>query len=302
MIELSVIICTYNPNAERLNRTLAGLRNQTLALNKWELIIIDNNSSTAVSVDTNWHPNSSIIPEPKAGLTYARLKGFSRAVGQIMVLVDDDNILDENYLLNTLKILNTHPKIGAIGGKILPEFEETPPTWLNQFYSLLAIRDEGDSEIISEGDKQYPKAAPVGAGMAIRKAAVNSYITKVNKNNSPVTDRQGSSLSSGGDNDLVMEVVKQGWQVGYFPSLSLTHIIPAGRIQADYLAQLNYSSNKSWIKVLQNHNINPWPKIAAWTVALRKAKAWFAYKAWIKPVNYIKWRGACGMFEALAND
>jgi hypothetical protein len=35
-------------------------------------------------------------------------------------------------------------------------------------------------------------------------------------------------------------------------------------------------------------------------VPLRKLKAYFTYKAWENEPNYIKWKGACGMFEGLA--
>jgi glycosyltransferase involved in cell wall biosynthesis len=302
MTELSVIICTHNPDKERLNRTLVGLQNQTLPLNKWELIIVDNNSSVPVAVNLNWHSAARIVSEPKTGLTYARLKGFAESVGKIIVLVDDDNILNETYLLNTLTIFNNNPRLGCIGGKIVPEFEEQQPEWLTAFYGLLAIRDEGEHEIINVWANEYPKAAPVGAGMGIRNEAIKSYIDKINNYKGAITDRQGDSLSSGGDNDMVLEVLKQNWQAGYFPSLSLTHIIPAGRMGVNYLARLNQSSNQSWIKVLQQHGISPWSKSSAWAKPLRKLKAWFTYKAWKSSVQYIKWSGACGMYDALADD
>jgi len=83
--------------------------------------------------------------------------------------------------------------------------------------------------------------------------------------------------------------------------LTLIHIIPVDRIRVSYLATLNYSSNKSWIKVLENHHINPWKKISKWTVVPRKVKAWLFYKALLTPVRYIKWRGACGLYDALSD-
>ncbi|HEX3386780.1 MAG TPA: hypothetical protein VHS53_16380, partial [Mucilaginibacter sp.] len=60
--------------------------------------------------------------------------------------------------------------------------------------------------------------------------------------------------------------------------------------------------NRSWIAVLEYHQINPWKKIPRWSVPLRKIKAWVAYSAWKSEVNYIRWRGACGMYDGLADN
>lgn len=299
---LSVIIPTYNPDLGRLNRTINGLKAQTLPVDQWELIIVDNNSSIdfMVSISLEWRPNFKLIHEPRQGLTYARVSGFRAAQGEVIVLVDDDNILEENYLRNTFEIFKKEPAIGAIGGKSIPLFEYQAPEWLNEFYGNLALRDFGDNIIIDSWNFAYPKAAPVGAGIGLRRAALESYIIRIRSKENPITDRQGKSLSSGGDNDIVLEILKSGWQIGYFPSLSLQHIIPYERIQPAYLARLINHTNRSWIAVLEYHGINPWRKIPRWSVPLRKLKAWFTYAAWRNHKNHIRWSGACGTYDGLS--
>jgi len=297
---ISVIISTLNPDIYRLQRALDGLKNQTMALEVWQLIIVNNNPSAPIPIDLSWHPNSLFLTEPKTGLTHARMKGFSGANGDLIVMVDDDNVLDENYLSQTLQIFKKHEQLGAIGGKSVPDFESEPPVWLKEFYGSLALRDLGNQIIISNWSGRYPEAAPIGAGMAIRKAALQTYIHKIKMQDNPIADRQGSYLGSGGDNDIVLEILKAGWQTGYFPSLSLKHIIPRERMQVAYLARLVNNTDKSWIKLLNSHQINPWPGIPGWTVPFRKIKTWFTYKAWINKINYIKWKGACGTFDALS--
>jgi glycosyltransferase involved in cell wall biosynthesis len=298
---ISVIIPTYNPTPSRMAKTLSGLHAQSLSTNQWELIIIDNNSHPPVKVDLNWHPHHKIIREEKPGLTHARLKGFDAATGTLIVMVDDDNILDNDYLKNILSIFESNNKLGAIGGKSLPLFETLPPNWLNEFYSNLALRDLGNVVLISGWQNKYPEAAPIGAGMAIRRQALETYINKITNGTRVITDRTGNSLSSGGDNDMVIEITRAGWQVGYFPELKLSHIIPPGRMQPKYLAKLLNNTNRSWVQLLESHGISPWDKIAKWSVPLRKLKAWFTYRGWQNKVNYIKWRGACGLFDGLAD-
>lgn len=301
---LSVIIPTYNPDINRLNQTLEGLKEQTLPMDRWELLLVDNNSSFNIAdkIDLNWHPAGKVITEAKQGLTFARIKGFTEAKGEIIVLVDDDNILDKNYLKFTLEIFNSHPTLGAIGGKSIPLFDYKQPGWLKDFYGNLALRDLGENIIINAWNNTYPIAAPVGAGMSVRKMSLEGYVTKIISQKKPVSDRTGESLSSGGDNDIVLEILKAGWQTGYFPKLSLIHIIPKKRTEVKYLARLINSTNKSWIQLLEHHQINPWKRIARWSVPLRKIKAWFTYKAWQNKANYIRWNGACGTFDGLSED
>lgn len=284
----------------RLNKTLSALKAQTLALTQWELIIVDNNSTPPVKADVSWHPDAVILREPVQGLTYARLSGFNAAKNGLLVLVDDDNLLHESYLQNVASIFGKHTGLGAIGGKSLPEFETTPPSWLKEFYGNLALRDLGNEEKTQSWQNLYPAYAPIGAGMAIRKVALASYIKKGETRQHVIADRSGTSLASGGDNDIVLEILKSGWQVGYFPQLVLHHIIPKERMAVAYLAKLLNNTNHSWIKLLHSHGINPWKKIPGWTVPLRKAKGWFAHQAFAGRVNYIKWRGYCGTTDALA--
>lgn len=298
-VKLSVIICTYNPNVNRLNQTLEGLKRQTLSSQLWELLIVDNNSSNLPinDLDIKWHPNIVILKEKKQGLTFARIKGFLHSSAPIVILVDDDNLLSPEYLEEILHILNEDLSLGAVGGKSIPLFEAPPPIWLNEFYGSLALRDLGDNVLVSGWQKKYPLEAPIGAGMAIKKASLNTYIQKITTHQKVINDRTGTSLSSGGDNDMILEILKEGWKVGYFPSLTLQHIIPESRMNVNYLSRLVNDISKSWVQLLHSHDINPWDLIPAWTVPLRKIRAYFAYRAWKSDVEYIKWKSICGAFE-----
>ena len=299
-----MIIPTYNPNLLIINDALRALKAQTLEQSNWELIVVDNNSTNNVpdALDLSWHVNSSIIKETSQGLTYSRICGINHAKANIIVMVDDDNILAADYLQIVLNCFNVNPSLGAVGGKIEGKFNGfTPHEWTKQFWGMLAIRNLGDEAIISAPclSNTYPDFAPIGAGMAVRKELLDAYIEAVTDKNTIITDRTGNSLSSGGDNEIIINILKQGYSVAYFPSLLLQHIIPASRLTVDYLSRLNYESSKSWVKLLLKHNLCPWHIIPHWSVNLRKIKAWFTFKAWSSRVNYIKWQGSRGVFDGL---
>jgi len=297
--ELSVIIPAHNPHAGRLARTLAALRAQSLPSGRWEAVLVDNASTAPVTTGGAGPANLRVVRELDLGLTTARRRGLRETTGEIIVMVDDDNVLASDYLECVLAHFAAHPRIGALGGRSLPEFEAAPPVWVREFDNLLACRDLGATPLFSEPNtRNYPAFAPIGAGMALRRAAVRPWLDDPSTETLP--DRRGAALTSSGDNDIIFSILGAGWQVAYFPDLVLTHLIPQGRTDADYLARLNRSIQQSWQQVLRRHEASPWPVIPAWTVPLRQAKAWFTYRAWASPAARIRWQGASGHFEGRA--
>lgn len=307
---ISVIIPTHNPNICRFQRTLEGLRSQSLPYADWQLVIIDNASTYKEGFavcDWYWHPNAQVVYEGKLGLTRARIAGIRATQGQYLVFVDDDNVLNQAYLKHTVEIFQSHSELGAIGGKSLPEFEVEPEPWVKNFWTCLALRDLGVSIQIyaygskSNGKKQHPDFAPIGAGMALRRSAAEFYTSSILADQARLAlDRTGKSLQSGGDCDINLTILESGWAVGYFPQLQLTHLISANRLTKEYLARLNHASSRSWVQVLDVHDIHIWPKIPRWSVLPRQVRAFFLYQPWKDPASYIRWQGACGLFEGQA--
>ena len=78
--ELSVVICSHNPRKDYLERVLTALRGQTLPLDEWELLLIDNKSNVALGsdVDLSWHPAARIIREDTFGLSAGADSGDRR--------------------------------------------------------------------------------------------------------------------------------------------------------------------------------------------------------------------------------
>jgi glycosyltransferase involved in cell wall biosynthesis len=305
-MELSVILPTHNPDPDRFRRALHGLRAQTLPITRWETVVVNNASSRFPDPDfiaAHGPANLVTTSEPQLGLSAARRRGFNSARGDVAVLVDDDNVLVPHYLATVLELFSAHPAVGVAGGKSLPEFEREPAAWEREFLPLLALRDLGPEVKISQGLRAagqsrnaYPHYAPIGAGMALRRAAWTEWLKAV-PDGDALNDRRGTELSSAGDNEIVLCAMRAGWEAAYFPSLSLIHLIPATRLDAGYLARLNRGIQQSWMQVLTRYDANPWPPLTSLGAGLRKAKAWVTHAAWRSPAAHIRWQGACGHFD-----
>ncbi|WP_038297348.1 MULTISPECIES: glycosyltransferase [Nostocales] len=237
-LAISIIICTHNPQWNYLDKVLAALKSQTLPLEQWELLLVDNASEQLLSseIDLTWHPNARHVREEQLGLTPARLRGIREAQAQVLVFVDDDNVLDSDYLEITLGINKDFPFLGAWGGQIRAEFEVAPPDWTKPYWGHLAIRE-------LERDKwsnlNLHETAPCGAGMCVRKIVAQKYADLVCTDQKRLgLDRKGKLLMSGGDSDIAFTSCDIGLGTGQFTSLKLTHLMPANRLEEEYLIKL----------------------------------------------------------------
>ncbi len=239
MLKLSVIICTHNPRIGFLQRVIEALRTQTLDTAVWELIVVDNASEMSVesSIDLDWHPRARVIIEAELGLTPARLRGIAEASGEILVFVDDDNVLQRDYLQHLVRILDEWPQLGAIGaGHFKGVFEEEPADEVKPHLAWLVI---GEVERDMWGNQFDFRWCPPGAGLAVRAKAARIYAEIIKTD--PVRkalDRRGTVLTSAGDGDLVWTALEHGWGAGRFTCLKLDHLISAARVRRDYLERL----------------------------------------------------------------
>jgi glycosyltransferase involved in cell wall biosynthesis len=182
--------------------------------------------------------NARVVREDNVGLTLARLRGIAESQAEILVFVDDDNLIDPDYLQNVIREFQANARLGCIGaGKIIPEFESTPPREVVPFFKMLAIRDSDlpmFSSLIVFSD-----ALPYGAGLAIKRQHALDYAQSCRSSaQRSALDRSGGQLLSGGDIDLVLHACRTGMVAGVVPELRVVHLIPNERLKPDYLVHL----------------------------------------------------------------
>lgn len=238
MIEISAIICSHNPRPDHFQRVLQCLHEQTLHKDQWELLVIDNASDRALAHDwdLSWHLHARHVREDELGLTPARLRGIAEATSEVLIFVDDDNVLDTDYLAEALRISREWPCLGVWGGNIIPEFESEPAHELRELLREIAIVDV-KSPRWSNVPTCYD-ARVWGAGMCLRAEVAAAYRRFCQRSTIAVTDRRGKDLIGGGDAEICYVSCGLGLGMGLFPDLRLTHLIPNHRLTEDYLVRL----------------------------------------------------------------
>src|SRR5690606_16090679 len=244
---VSVIICCYN-SAKRLPETLRHLALQKVPSDiPWEVIVVNNASTddTVHVAEQEWSQYNLSIPfrivdQPKPGLSNARDKGFEVAAYEYCLFCDDDNWLQKDYVRIAFETMESDPTIGAVGGQGEPVFEGDKPSWFDEYRGLYAIDSQGNV-----GDITREKGHLYGAGMAVRKFGyeriLEGYFANV------LSDRIGSSLSSGGDTEICFALVLAGYKICFNPQLHFKHFITQNRLNKTYLVKLKLSISGSWI-------------------------------------------------------
>jgi len=237
---ISVVVCSHNPRPAYFAKCLEALRWQTLPPGSWELMIVDNRSDTplAKSIDLAWHSDARVIREEIQGLTPARLRGIRESKGELLIFVDDDNVLDADFLETAQRIKEERPFLGSWSGQCRPAFEQIPPEWTRRYWGNLVIR-EFDRDVWSNLPR-LSASMPCGAGLCVRRTVALHYLDlHQSGKRSLQLDRNGTSLLSGGDNDLAACACDIGLGVALIATLKLTHQISPERLTEDYLARLS---------------------------------------------------------------
>jgi glycosyltransferase involved in cell wall biosynthesis len=242
MPDASVIICTHNPRSDYFARVLDALRNQRLPVHKWELLIVDNASRVplASTWDVSWHPSARHILERELGVAYARRRGIREASADLIIFVDDDNVLDENYLVEAVKIGQEWRSLGAWGsGCIRGEFEVEPRESLRSWLPVreaTAARWSNLAGIHLFGESPE-EAIPWSAGGCIRKEVAIAYCQFCDQSSLQIISHQGEGLLGGEDTEMCFVCCSRGLGVGIFPELKMTHLIPQRRVSEDYIVR-----------------------------------------------------------------
>lgn len=220
---LEIVICTYNRAAE-LDRCLGALAAQRRPVNFWRVTVVDNNCSDATPDVVDEYKNRGSlsglrrIVETQQGLTTARLRGVHETTADWVAFIDDDCIVDPDWVANALAFASAHPEAGGFGGRVLPDWGGRPCRHAARNPWLYAGQDHGD-ECTEVGSL-------VGAGIVLNRQA----LADTGWTEGPlIEDRVGRGSVSGGDVELCLRLTAAGRSLLYTPGLQISHRIPAAR-------------------------------------------------------------------------
>jgi len=228
---ITVAICTRN-RARALERTLMSLTAlEPLVSSQWELLIVENGSSDDTAISLRKYAErlpSRVLVESRIGLSHARNRAIAEARGDYIVWIDDDVIVDAEWLRAYEDAFLAWPEAAFFGGPITPVLEGTPPHWLElalpHVDNAYAARDLGNAPVALTRE-----TLPFGANFVVRTEEQRRHPFD------PELGRRDSALFAGEEWDVLEALLAEGASGRWVPRAGLRHVIAAERQSVRYL-------------------------------------------------------------------
>ena len=210
-VKLSIIIATH-ARPDSLGRLIASLKPQ-LRPSRSELIVAEN----GVAAPTELADAASVtvhIHDPRPGKCRAQNLAIKRATGEILIFLDDDLIVANDYVDQVERFFTYHPEFAAMKGRILPLEDPHKIAGVNSVYLDLPLVDHGDEIIEVRG--------VMGANMAFLGTALRAV--------GPFDERLGPG-AAGHEEETEMSARfrRAGYHIGYSPNAVVYHEVDPSR-------------------------------------------------------------------------
>jgi glycosyltransferase involved in cell wall biosynthesis len=241
-MQVSVVIATYN-RARLLPGILGVLASQEAHPPlQWEIVVVDNNSSDSTRDVVASFSRTTTIPvryafEARQGLSSARNRGVQEARGAILAFTDDDVLPAPDWIVQVVAAIDRWGAHG-VGGRILPRWEASPPSWITGNWRLLrrlSIMDFDQSRLLALPLQRNPQVW--GANMAFRREVFDRV-----GGFDPRLGLIGPKLFRSEESDLIDRALRLGLRIAYDPALTVYHRIGSDRMQKSYFRRLALES------------------------------------------------------------
>lgn len=277
-VDVSVCICTYNRCASLLEALHSLREMRAPARVRFEVLVVDNNSSdgTAEALE-RLEPGTlplRYVLEPQQGLSHARNRAISETTGRVIAFLDDDVIVDADWLAALVEAFSAEPAPAAVGGPARID-DDLPRRrwWHEEFAGVAGHFDRGSSVLRS--DEGYRGMIGIGANLAFDRRIFERY-------GGFRTDlgRSGSSLAMGEELDLLERLRGNDEQLVYDPAIVVHHRPDLTRMSKSYLRRWYFrfgewrcvaerdSQGVRWLAVPRWHFRTAVEDLARWLHAL----------------------------------
>lgn len=233
---ISVILCTYN-RERYLYNVLSSIADGDYE--DYEIVLVDNNSTDGTRGECDRfaadHPGVRIryCFEPQQGLSYARNRGIVEALGDVLVYVDDDALVNKEYLQTYANFFVRNPEAVAAGGPIIPQYDGCEePDWMSHYTRQLVT----GKLYLGDREREFPHDAFPGGGNAAYRKSVFDTVGFFNVE----LGRKGNSLIGAEEKDLFDKMTSQGMHFYYLPTAILYHLIPPKKLTPGYFDRLTH--------------------------------------------------------------
>jgi len=231
----SVILPTYS--LERFKDILEAVDSllQQTFTNKEIIVAVDKNEDLFLKLKDSLSPSVHVVLSTEAGASNARNAGVKMATGDIIAFIDDDVIVNKNWL--SMHVRNYEdPNIIGAGGCIKPLWIDcNPGKFPEELYWLIGCTNE------SYFEKTHGVRNAFGGNSSFRREVFDDLSFSVSLQNS-IGKTRGTE-----DTEFGIRVLKKfpGCKIMYDPEAVVYHKVYPYRMSLKYVLKRAYSEGAS---------------------------------------------------------
>jgi glucosyl-dolichyl phosphate glucuronosyltransferase len=261
-LDVSVILCTFNRCGSLANALASVAASKMPDSLSWELLVVDNNSKDRTrdvieNFVSQYPGHIRYLLEARPGKSFALNAGIVESRGRIIAFVDDDVVVQPDWLAHLARPLLAGECTGA-GGRILPLWTGEPPAWMpvKKRYGLapLAAFDLG----VEPGSLDEP---PFGTNMAFQRGVFEKY----GGFRTDLGPRPGSEIRNE-DTEFGRRLLIAGEKLKYEPAAIVYHTVPENRLRKSYFLNWWYGKGRADAREFHRNTFRLFCSFGAWTL------------------------------------
>ena len=241
-LDVSVLIATRD-RPELLERTLEGMRNQEVGSLSWEVIVIDNGSSSdqtqilLAGIAEKWKDFPLVVlHEPTPGKSMALNRGLSVAKGKLLAFTDDDVIPARRWVASLVSASERFPEFGILCGPIVPGFTKEHPWMLRM--SPLTAGPFGRFTPLQVEEEELVDLLPYGGNFAVRADVLTNI--RFDEAMGP----KGTLWMCGEDTAFLEGLIARGCRTLFVPSAGVKHFVGNYQMDRKWLLNRTFSMGR----------------------------------------------------------
>jgi glycosyltransferase involved in cell wall biosynthesis len=239
----TILMCTRN-SADKIGEVLNSIINQTCKTDITEVIVVDYQSSVdtleiAMKELLKCNINSHVFSIEKSGKCAALEYGFDKAIGDYILILDDDNILFPEFIQNAKIILKNNTDIGCLGSQGIADASLQYPVWFEKYQSHFAI---GLPKQVGKADWVW------GAASIVKREAWNllrngGFSFKLNAER--ISSSSAPTNGGGEDVELALAIKLLGYNIDFSTNLKFVHKFDQKRLNEYFVVKNNWAIVRS---------------------------------------------------------
>lgn len=218
--KFTVIMPSYN-GADTVPASIETLKALTPSQGGVEFIFVDNRSTDKTGdllAEAARALGGKFLSEERPGKAHALNTAIAVARGEFVVFIDDDVLVDPDWLLGYEAAIAAFPDIGVFAGQVRPYWKGKVHSWVED------LADRGVIAACTPADHPagpYPAILVKGPNMMVRRSLLERHLFDTERVNFGA-----SAIAVGGlDTQLMKSLEAAGEQIVFAPDARLRHIV-----------------------------------------------------------------------------